>query len=54
MTRIGRLLLLKDRAAFQAWLRRQASRKLLAILPAHGQPIVKETDKALLAAAARL
>lgn len=52
MTGIGRMLLLKDRAAFKGWLASQAAPT--AILPAHGDVIAGGTGAALQAAAGRL
>lgn len=52
MTGIGRMLLLKDRPAFKAWLGGQPAPT--AILPAHGDVITADTGAALQAAAARL
>jgi hypothetical protein len=55
MTRIGKWLLLKDKANFQRFLRQLAQIPNLKVLcVAHGDPIQTDADQALLAAAARL
>lgn len=52
ITGIGRMLLLKDRSAFKAWLASQPAPA--AIIPAHGDVIMTGTGAALQAAAGRL
>lgn len=55
MTAIGRLLFLKDRHSFKAWLTQQSARDdLRAIVVAHGEPILENVADALRDAAARL
>lgn len=55
ITRLGRLLKLKDKAAFKAWLIEQAARRDLKVIAvAHGEAITTQTSQALSAAAERL
>lgn len=55
MTAIGRLLLLKDRAAFRDWLKNLSDRDdLHSVVPAHGDPIRTELKNRLRMASERL
>lgn len=55
MTRIGRMMLLRDKIQFKAWLRNQAAfDDLRAILVAHGDWILDDCQRKLIAAAERL
>lgn len=55
LTRIGRMLLLKDRAAYKAWLLRLADTpRLKGVLVAHGEAVVERAAESLRAAAGRL
>ena len=54
MTGIARMMMLRDRAAFKAWLRKMSEKKPGAILVAHGKPVLENASQALLAAEARL
>lgn len=55
MSPIGRLFLLKDRAAFRGWLEAQAARSdLRNVVVAHGDLVLERAGEKLAAAAARL
>ena len=55
MTRIARMLMLKDRQVFKAWLEQLAKRNDIALISmAHGKPITENCSARLMEAAARL
>lgn len=55
MTFIGRMLMLRDRGAFKAWLVKMAALpNLKAVSVAHGEPVTAQCGEKLRAAAARL
>lgn len=55
VTRIAKLMLVKDKAKFRAWLEAQAARPgLTGVIVAHGEPVTKDAAAAVKEAALRL